>query len=333
MDLKPLVSVIIPTYGRPTFLKRAIDSARESEDSSLVEVVVVPNGPDESWRRVAEQFKDAENVRFLPIATAHANAARNYGLLNAKGSYVRFLDDDDYLFPSAAHIQVEYLEKTGADVCSGLLLNVDHDETPLGTLGFPDTGDFVCAALSVSGFTLPTGNLFRRECLQGAHWNTSVNRAQDNVWMLDLAGLREWNWVHVGEHVGVWYQHAGPRTSTVRLTVDRPYKLIEAILNLHERLGKSGRLNRSRQEAIAEALWRHAHWRFPIQPIYWSSVARKAKKIAPWVGPDHSIFESPMLRHLDPLVVEWLMYPLRRIARSYRDAKASLIGWDYRRRL
>src|SRR5690606_33579080 len=125
MDLKPLVSVIIPTYGRPTFLKRAIDSARESEDSSLVEVVVVPNGPDESWRRVAEQFKDAENVRFLPIATAHANAARNYGLLNAKGSYVRFLDDDDYLFPSAAHIQVEYLEKTGADVCSGLLLNVD----------------------------------------------------------------------------------------------------------------------------------------------------------------------------------------------------------------
>src|SRR5690606_12279968 len=56
------------------------------------------------------------------------------------------------------------------------------------------------------------------------------------------------------------------------------------------------------------------------------------KKIAPWVGPDHSIFESPMLRHLDPLVVEWLMYPLRRIARSYRDAKASLIGWDYRRR-
>src|SRR5690606_29211610 len=176
-------------------------------------------GPDESWRRVAEQFKDAENVRFLPIATAHANAARNYGLLNAKGSYVRFLDDDDYLFPSAAHIQVEYLEKTGADVCSGLVLNVDHDETPLGTLGFPDTGDFVCAALSVSGFTLTTGNLFRRECLQGAHWNTSVNRAQDNVWMLDLAGLREWNWVHVGEHVGVWYQHAGTRTSTVRMTV------------------------------------------------------------------------------------------------------------------
>ena len=95
--MTPIISVVIPTSNRPHYLPRAVDSALTGMDAGDVEVVVIPNGPDQSWRKALLPFKKNPAVRVVRIPDSNANIARNAGLAAARGEYVRFLDDDDYL--------------------------------------------------------------------------------------------------------------------------------------------------------------------------------------------------------------------------------------------
>src|SRR3546814_8013731 len=61
---KPLLSVIIPTYKRPQYLPRAINSAVQAAPDGDVEVIVVPNGPDDSWKNVAKKYQSEPRVQW-----------------------------------------------------------------------------------------------------------------------------------------------------------------------------------------------------------------------------------------------------------------------------
>ena len=328
----PLVTVIIPTANRAQFLPRAVESALSAGPGGDVEVIVVPNGPDESWRQSLAKWRSHPSLEVVPVPIMHGNVARNAGLLRARGKYVRFLDDDDYLLPDCVR-QVEELEKTHAEICSGVVGSVDVDGSTLGTLSAPDTMDFVCAAVSKTGFRLPVSNLYLSASIKAARWQETVNRAQDYVWMISLAAAREWHWIRVSETVGVWRQHPGVRTSTVQAHTDRPYPVISALTSLIEALGAARRLTEPRAQAISAALWEFAHWRFPYQPVYWHRVANRALAVTPGSRPDHPLFEKWPFRAMDPLAVEWMLLPARLVTNRARIWKRNHCGWDYRRRL
>lgn len=327
----PLISTVIPTYGRPWYLPRAVESALRCQGSN-VEVVVVPNGPDRSYKESLAEFASDKRVRIHPIDIAHGCVARNHGLELARGKYVRFLDDDDYVCEAAAD-QIRYIEESSAEVCSGLLSNVDQSGDSLGTVGFPNTRDFVCAALTVSGFTLPTGNVFLRSSLKDCLWDPKLNRAQDYAWMLDLATKREWSWTHFPQLVGVWYQHDAPRVSSTRALRGKEPEIIGKLLNIHQRLTNESRLNSDRARYIAMGLWYYIHRGFPYHPIYWSHIARRSQRICADVRPVPSIFQKGIFGIIDPLYSEWLMLPARRISQMTRNILNYAHGPEHRRRL
>ncbi|MCD2452738.1 glycosyltransferase [Methylicorpusculum oleiharenae] len=327
---KPLVSVIIPTFNRPQFLARAVNSALAGMDRKDVEVIVVPNGPDQSWSKALQPFKNNLAVRVIPIPQASGNAARNVGMLNAHGKYIRFLDDDDYLIFAGCVRQYELLESDNFDFCSGLLLNIDMENKDLGQVNFPVSRDFVCASLIISGFTLPIGNVYLRSSLKEARWNENVVRMQDNIWMIDLAGLREWRWVHLDEIVGVWFQHDLARVSSMNFTKDIPFDLVTSIFTLHNLLLEQNRLLDIRKQVIVRTLWFFIHTFFPYAPYYWHQVVKQTRKIDKDYKPENIIFSRPFLRHLDPLTVEWMIFLLRRVKNFYINKKRVALK-DYRR--
>lgn len=330
----PLVSVIIPTYQRPKFLPRAIESALVHQGPD-VEVIVVPNGPDDSWKQALERWVTDERVRVSPISTAHGNVARNHGMALAAGKYVRFLDDDDYLFASSMK-QVMYLESKSADICSGLVQSIDHDGSPLGQLTSPDTHDFVCATLDAlygTGFTQPTGLLFLRSAIADCLWDPSVGRTQDYAWMIDISTVAERNWTHLPIPVGAWVQHSAQRVSSggpIRGT-EQPF--IGRLFTLYDRLAVERRLTAERARAVARALWRYAHRGFPYHPFYWSSVARRARLIDMTSIPPDRLYQRLPLRLFDPVTAEWLLLPTRRLTRALRDTRSVVSDASYRRQL
>ena len=100
----PLLSVIIPTYNRPHFLPRAVNSALDQTVKNL-EVIVVDDGSDEPLN-----LPENPRLRVIRLPQNSGGAvARNVGLKAAKGQYIIYLDDDDELLPHMAQVSLNAL--------------------------------------------------------------------------------------------------------------------------------------------------------------------------------------------------------------------------------
>lgn len=108
----PLVSVVIPTYQRPTFLGRAIESVLKQTYANWELLVIDDNDPESEARRETEafmqRFKNDARIRYLKHECNKGGAAaRNTGIEQARGEYVAFLDDDDEWLPEKLEAQLE----------------------------------------------------------------------------------------------------------------------------------------------------------------------------------------------------------------------------------
>jgi hypothetical protein len=286
-------------------VRSALDCACAQPEG--VEVIVVPSGDDASLEQSLAAFRSDRRLRVLPAVAGNANAARNAGMEEARGKYIRFLDDDDYLLP-AASAQLKRAQREGLEICSGSVLCVDQDGADLGTLPCPSTPDFVQAVLGLSSLNLPVGNLFLRAACAAARWDPAVDRLQDLAWMCSLASLREWRWGQLEAPCGVWFQHSGPRVSSLRLGRHKSEKALAAILGMHKRLQAQGRLDGARAGAIARFLWAFVYSGFPFHPLHWHRIARIAAAINPQASA-HRLAWVP--RWLPAIAVEWMLLPAR----------------------
>lgn len=93
-----LFSVIIPTYNRASTIKHTLTSVFNSNDTSLFDVTIVDDGStDHTSDLVASCFPQAT---YIYIPNSERSIARNTGILSTSGTYLLFLDSDDYLPPS-----------------------------------------------------------------------------------------------------------------------------------------------------------------------------------------------------------------------------------------
>lgn len=104
MHAEPKVSIIITTYNRPVYLKRAILSAQKQTYSNIEIIVVDDNNPRTLPRKETELLVSELNFTNLYYvrheSNKGANEARNTGLKHSKGDFVAFLDDDDEYLPN-----------------------------------------------------------------------------------------------------------------------------------------------------------------------------------------------------------------------------------------
>jgi glycosyltransferase involved in cell wall biosynthesis len=113
----PLVSVIIPTHNRPEMLAEALTSAR-AQTCTDYEVIVVSNGERPEIRRRSEAIATANDAQWFALDRGNLSAARNFGIKQASGEWIAFLDDDDLWLPNKLKRQLAEARRTGADMVS-----------------------------------------------------------------------------------------------------------------------------------------------------------------------------------------------------------------------
>lgn len=106
--VEPLVSVIIPTYGRETPLVESIADTLK-QDYPRFEVLVVDQTPHHTPTVAAYLRSQAEQgkIRWWKLPWASLPGARNFGIRHAQGEILIFIDDDIQMPPGylAAHVQ------------------------------------------------------------------------------------------------------------------------------------------------------------------------------------------------------------------------------------
>jgi glycosyltransferase involved in cell wall biosynthesis len=114
----PLVSVVLPTYDRPEFLTRAVDSVA-TQTYDRVELVVVD---DHSPSPVGPLLEDRSPTDLEAVNCIRhddnrgANAARNTGIRAASGELIGFIDDDDRWRRDKIERQVDTFRRAADDV-------------------------------------------------------------------------------------------------------------------------------------------------------------------------------------------------------------------------
>jgi GT2 family glycosyltransferase len=159
--MKPDVSVVVPTHGRPELLRRCLNAlAEQTLPRGDFEVVVVGDGPDERTREAVERSPCRARYVELPEQRGPA-AARNAGWRAASGAIVAFTDDDtvpaaDWLAAGVAAIA------RGCDAVAGRLVmpisseptDYERDAARLADAEFVTANCFVRAAAlqAIGGF-------------------------------------------------------------------------------------------------------------------------------------------------------------------------------------
>ena len=309
--MTPLISVVIPTANRPHYLPRAVDSALMGMSPAHVEVLVIPNGPDESWRNALLCYKNNSNVRVIRITEANANIARNIGLAASRGEFVRFLDDDDYLIPEGAIKQYASITDSKADVISGGVQLVNERGRCFDFWHQPDTDDLCSAVLGPGRLCHPSAHIYRRSLLDKTRWNANTLVRQDFEWLFDLCAAMELNWKKIDDVVGVWQHHWGNRISSSRKFNSIRRMTVSMLLKTYETLKTARRLNQSRRRAISQGLWGCVQAAFFLEPRYWTRIAQVAVEIDPNARPVQAIYDYPIFRMINPLVIQYAMLPKR----------------------
>lgn len=310
----PLLSVVIPTFARPQFLKRSIRSALRSAPEGDVEIIVVPNGGGDEWKAVAKQFVDCPQVSWWPREEPNACLARNYGMSLAKGKYLRFLDDDDYLL-EGAYQQLLIMDGSHADVCQGGIDWIDSLGAVMRSQSANDAGDFICAVLEPDFFTLLHSFIWLRSKREVYPWDQSLKIGDDLAFALAPALQESLNMIVCDFPVGAWVHHQGSRISTGESDLKVAQSLASVLLHALHRLDENNMLTSARKKAIADRLWQLAHSQFPRAPLQWTQTIFNILAIDPASRPNDAMFQHLPLRLIHPLMAEWLLFPHRRIRR------------------
>ncbi len=116
----PKVSVVMPVYNGERFLRESLDSvfAQTFQD---FEVLCVDDGSTDNSAAGFEQY--GVRIRGLRQKNARQSAARNAGVILAKGQYIAFLDQDDLWYPSKLLRQLAAIEANSRVV----LVHCDFD--------------------------------------------------------------------------------------------------------------------------------------------------------------------------------------------------------------
>lgn len=135
-----LVSVIIPSFNRKTYIDEAIESVL-AQNYDSVELIVVDDGSTDSSYEKLQAWEEKGKLTLLAHpgrANRGQSASINVGLRHASGGYIAILDSDDMFAPTKLADQVAFLENNSE---IGMVYGQGHAVDANGGFLFKVPGD------------------------------------------------------------------------------------------------------------------------------------------------------------------------------------------------
>ena len=133
----PEISVIVPIYNSEKYLKACLDSLAAQRMESL-EVLQIDDGSEDSSRQICEQYcAKHSGFHYYYKENGGLSDARNFGLERVRGTYIAFVDSDDYVEPDFLLAMWKQAKKDEAQiVCCGYF----RDQGERRAIGYPVAG-------------------------------------------------------------------------------------------------------------------------------------------------------------------------------------------------
>ena len=125
-----LISIIVPVYNVSKYLRHCVDSLlRQTYEN--IEILLVDDGSTDDSGELCDQFMESDNrIRVIHQKNQGVSVARNEGLRQARGSWVMFVDSDDWVEPEICETLLDRALKSNCDICGCDLLKEVEGERP-----------------------------------------------------------------------------------------------------------------------------------------------------------------------------------------------------------
>lgn len=273
---EPLVSVVIVTRDRHSYLQESIESVLGQTVTDF-EIVVVDDGTEGGVAELVAAYKD-ERLRYFKTPRTGVAAGRNFGAEVSRGHYTAVHDDDDIMLPWSLQVRLNSIHP--GDVGSyGGFWNF-ADET--GELELVPGKEWSLQAV-YSGKTVghPT-MLLETDVVRRVGYDESIQAGSDYKFRVQVA-LAGYNLRHCGDVVTLRRVHTY-NMSVVDLSVQRSTSdLVNAVLRFNTTSAERESLRSTTRDKSVPV--------YDIPPHLASE-----HRVRPWL-PDHLVMRVGIIRH------------------------------------
>lgn len=108
-----LFSIIVPVYNVEAYLKKCVDSLiRQEVFSGELEILLIDDGSKDTSGTICDELaKEDTRIKVFHKKNGGLSSARNFGLKQACGKYIVFVDSDDYIERNSCKRLAETIER------------------------------------------------------------------------------------------------------------------------------------------------------------------------------------------------------------------------------
>lgn len=240
----PLISVIVPVYNAEHSIMRCVESVLAQREPR-VELILIDDGSTDSSPLMLESWRNHPQVRIITQRNGGVSSARNAGIAASRGTYLRFVDADDFLPADALSLCLARMNDR-----VGMIVGESQHFTPQGepiARQFPSQSQRVLSAGDAVNDLLYfhprhgiCDKLFNGELIR-AHqlrFNEQIANFEDLLFVMQYLSLLETQQVICIN--SVIYHYVESENSATRSSVrEKHFSFARSFNEMHKLLGRS----------------------------------------------------------------------------------------------
>lgn len=245
MENEIKISVIVPTYRPGEYLRECLQSlAHQTLNAASWELVLVLDNDPTRWKQtvdaLVDEVKNDIQVRLLVVEDKGVSHARNCGIAAARGEYITFVDDDDYLSPAFLEKMLKKSSEDTIALCNIITVNDQKEVLPYyieadyrrysqsGTMPFYVPRKY---------FSSSCMKLIHRDIIGDRRFDPRFRNGEDSLFMFNISNRMKY--VAFTEDDAVYYRrvHSGSasRSMTRRFRITNGMRMIWEYSNIYWR--------------------------------------------------------------------------------------------------
>ncbi|MCP9125601.1 glycosyltransferase [Streptococcus oralis] len=230
------ISVIVPVYNVEAYLERCVESILQQTYAHF-ELILINDGSTDSSGQICDHLASQyENIKVYHIENAGVSNARNMGIQLATGSWVTFIDSDDFvtqdylatLASAAEGLNVGFVIAPLHHIKNGIVTDLPSHSEKTELWSTEETMKELLMTTRTSFF--PVAKLFKRDLLADEKFNTNYHLAEDALFLTELLLKTRCSCVFIDKPVYYYDHREGSATTSVNRYVFDTIEVYQQII-------------------------------------------------------------------------------------------------------
>ena len=230
------ISVIVPVYNVEAYLERCVESILQQTYAHF-ELILINDGSTDSSGQICDHLASQyENIKVYHIENAGVSNARNMGIQLATGSWVTFIDSDDFvtqdylatLASAVEGLNVGFVIAPLHHIKNGIVTDLPSHSGKTELWSTEETMKELLMTTRTSFF--PVAKLFKRDLLADEKFNTNYHLAEDALFLTELLLKTRCSCVFIDKPVYFYDHREGSATTSVNRYVFDTIEVYQQII-------------------------------------------------------------------------------------------------------